>query len=68
MSAPELLFLTVNNISNEYVVVDEEDFLFAEGETPDKAIASARIVTDAPIETYWGIVQSGETEIPEVGE
>ena len=68
MAAPTKLFLTKNPICNTWVVVDIEDFAFGDGETPDDAIKSARIVSNAPIETYWGVVPANETALPEVEE
>ena len=54
MNAPLKLFLFGNG--GDWSVVDAEDFCIGEGETPDEAIASARKRTNAPIETYWGVV------------
>lgn len=68
MTAPTVLFLTPNPIDMRWKVLDIEDFCFGDGETPDEAIQSARIVSNAPIETYWGIVPTGSSELPEVGE
>ena len=68
MSAPTKLFLTKNPINDRWVCVDFEDFPFGDGETPEDAIASARILSNAPIETYWGTVPSGSSELPEVKE
>jgi len=44
----------------DWTVVDAEDFCVGVGETPDEAIASARKHTNAPIETYWGIVKGDD--------
>ena len=55
MSAPTKLFLCGN--CADWTVVDIEDFCIGVGETPDEAIASARKHTDAPLETYWGVVK-----------
>lgn len=68
MTAPTILFLTPNSIDGRWKVLDIEDFCFGDGETPDEAIQSARIVSNAPIETYWGTVPTGSSELPEVGE
>ena len=49
MSAPKELFLTLNSIDGRWKVLDKDGFAFGDGETPEDAIASARIVSDAPI-------------------
>lgn len=49
MSAPTALFLTFNDIDNRWKVVDNEQFAFGDGETPEEAIASARLVSNATI-------------------
>ena len=49
MSAPTMLFLTFNDIDNCWKVVDDQQFAFGDGETPEESIASARIVSDATI-------------------
>lgn len=56
--SPSKLFLCGN--CGDWAVVDEEDFCISEGETPDEAIASAKKRTDAPIETYWGVVKGDD--------
>ena len=67
MNTSNNLFLTEEyGIINRWVVVDAEDFCLGEGETPDDAIQSARIRSNAPIETYWGIVSTNSTDLPEV--
>ena len=52
------LFLCGN--CSDWTVVDAEDFCIGEGETPQEAIDSARKHTDAPIETYWGVVKGDD--------
>lgn len=52
------LFLCGN--CGEWSVVDHENFCIGVGESPDEAIADARKRTDAPIETYWGIVKGDD--------
>ena len=49
MSAPEMLFLTYNDIDGRYKVVDNKQFCFGDGATEEEAIASARMVSDATI-------------------
>ena len=49
MAAPTMLFLTYNEIDNRWKVVDDHQFPFGDGETPEEAIASARLVSDATI-------------------
>ena len=49
MAAPTALFLTYNDIDNHWKVVDNEQSIFGDGKTPEEAIASARIVTNATI-------------------
>lgn len=49
MAAPTALFLTHNDIDNRWKVVDNKQFCFGDGETPEEAIASARIVSNATI-------------------
>lgn len=58
MPAPTKLFLCGN--CGDWEVVDDEDFCIGYGETPDDAIASARKRTDAPIETYWGVIKGDD--------
>ena len=53
------LFL-VPNYKGTWDVLDEEDFCFGEGETPEEAISSARKTSDAPIETYWGKIEGDD--------
>lgn len=65
---PTLLFLTENPIDRRWKVLDAEEFCFGDGETPEDAIQSARIVSNAPIETYWGTVPANSTELPGVVE
>lgn len=49
MSAPTRLFLDHNSIDNQWKVLNESEFCFGSGHTPEDAIRSARVVTDAPI-------------------
>ena len=49
MSAPTKLFLDRNSIDNRWKVLDKDEFCFGEVETPEQAIQSARVVTNAPI-------------------
>ena len=61
MSAPTQLFLDLNSIDNRWKVLDTDGFCYGDGETPSQAIASARVVTNAPIyanSQFNGIVDS----------
>ena len=49
MAAPTKLFLDRNFIDNRWKVLDKDEFCFGDGETPEQAIKSARVVTNAPI-------------------
>ena len=49
MSAPTKLFLDMNSIDHQWKVLDKDGFCYGTGETPEVAIKSARIVTNAPI-------------------
>lgn len=49
MSAPTRLFLDLNSFDGKWKVLDEKEFCFGSGHTPEDAIRSARVVTDAPI-------------------
>ena len=49
MSAPTKLFLDINSIDQKWKVLDKDGFCYGTGETPEFAIKSARIVTNAPI-------------------
>ena len=49
MAAPIKLFLSFNDIDGHWKVLDSKEFCFGDGETPENAIASARVVTNAPI-------------------
>ena len=49
MTAPTKLFLDRNSIDGKWKVLDKDEFCFGSGETPEDAIRSARVVTDAPI-------------------
>ena len=49
MSAPTKLFLDMNSMDHQWKVLDKDGFCYGTGETPEFAIKSARIVTNAPI-------------------
>ena len=49
MSAPTALFLTFNDLDGRWKVVDNNQFPFGDGGTPEEAIASARTVSEATI-------------------
>ena len=49
MSAPTKLFLDRNSFDMRWKVLDTDNFCYGDGETPEQAIASARVVTNAPI-------------------
>ena len=49
MTAPTKLFLYRNSIDGKWKILDKDEFCFGSGETPEDAIRSARVVTDAPI-------------------
>lgn len=51
MAAPTKLFLDYNSFDNKYPwkVLDTDEHCFGSGATPEDAIESARIVTNAPI-------------------
>ena len=49
MAAPTKLFLDRNSIDHQWKVLDKDSFCFGSGDTPEAAIESARIVTNAPI-------------------
>jgi hypothetical protein len=49
MTAPTKLFLDRNSIDGKWKILDKDEFCFGSGETPEDAIRSARVVTDAPI-------------------
>ena len=49
MVAPTKLFLDRNSIDGKWKILDKDEFCFGSGETPEDAIRSARVVTDAPI-------------------
>lgn len=75
MAAPTKLFLDHNSIDFQWKILDKDGFCFGSGETPDDAIQSARVVTDAPIyanSDFKGIVDGtpvisiiNSNEIPE---
>ena len=61
MSAPTKLFLDLNTLDGQWKILDKNEFCFGSGETPEDAIRSARVVTDAPIfanSDFKGIVDS----------
>ena len=49
MSAPTKLFLDFNSIDGRWKVLNKAESCFGDGETPEQAIASARVVSDATI-------------------
>ena len=68
MPAPTKLFLDYNNFDDHWKVLDKNEFPFGSGDTPEAAIASARIVTNAPIysnKNFKGIID-GTPTIPEI--
>lgn len=68
MTAPTKLFLDHNPFDGRWKVLDKDEFCFGDGETPEQAIASARIVTNAPIyanSQFNGIID-GEPLIKEI--
>jgi len=59
MSAPTRLFLDFNSFDGKWKVLDKNEFPYGSGETPEDAIRSARVVTDAPIfanSTFTGLI------------
>ncbi len=59
MSAPTKLFLDYNSFGENWTVLDHKRFAFGMGDTPEEAIRSARVVSDAPIyanEDFKGII------------
>lgn len=59
MSAPSKLFLDYNSFAENWTVLDSNRFAFGMGNTPEDAIRSARVVSDAPIyanEEFKGII------------
>lgn len=57
MSAPTKLFLERNSIDHQWKVLDKDGFCFGSGDTPEAAIASARIVSNAPISDKVEVVE-----------
>ena len=49
MASPTKLFLEQNIFDSRWKVLDLDGFCFGDGETPEAAIKSARVVTDATI-------------------
>lgn len=49
MAAPDKLFLDINSIDGKWKILDKQEFCFGSGDTPEDAIRSARVVTDATI-------------------
>ena len=49
MPSPTKLFLDFNSIDGRWKVLNSKEFCFGDGETPEQAIASARVVSDATI-------------------
>ena len=68
MAAPTKLFLDYNSFDDHWKVLDANEFPYGSGETPEAAIKSARVVTNAPIyanSTFKGIID-GTPIIPEI--
>ena len=66
MVAPTKLFLDQNTFDDRWKVLDLDGFCYGDGETPEQAIKSARIVTDAPIyanSQFKGIINT----VPDFG-
>ena len=60
------LFLDQNTFDDRWKVLDPAGFCYGDGETPEQAIKSARIVTDAPIyanSQFKGIINT----VPDFG-
>ena len=61
MSSPTKLFLEQNPFDSRWKVLDNDEFCFGSGHTPEDAIRSARVVTDAPIyanSNFKGIIDA----------
>ena len=61
MNAPTKLFLDYDSFNNRWKISDIEGLFYGTGETPEDAIRSARIVTDAPIfanSQFKGLIDS----------
>ena len=68
MAVPTKLFLDYNSFDNHWKVLDANEFPFGSGETPEDAIRSARVVTNAPIyanSDFKGLID-GEPVIPTI--
>ena len=68
MASPTKLFLEHNDIDGRVKVIDKDGFCFGDGETSKEAIASARIVTNAPIYFGSGVSVSNDTDVYETNE
>ena len=68
MVAPTKLFLEKNHIDGRFKVLDEKGFAFGDGEMPDEAIQSARIVSNAPIYFGSGVAVPNKDEVFETHE
>ena len=49
MATSTKLFLNQNPFDSRWKVLDNDGYCYGDGETPENAIKSARVVTDAPI-------------------
>ena len=49
MNAPTKLFLDYNSFTEKWAVLDSEEITYGTGNSPEEAIRSARVVTDATI-------------------
>ena len=59
MASPTKLFLSQNPFDSRWKVLDTDGLCYGDGETPENAIKSARIVTDATIyanDEFKGII------------
>jgi hypothetical protein len=59
MTAPSKLFLDRNSFDGKWKVLDSKEFAYGSGETPEDAIRSARVVSDATIyanSNFTGII------------
>ena len=68
MAAPTKLFLDYNSFDDHWKILDKDEFCYGSGETPEDAIKSARVVTNAPIyanSNFKGIVD-GTPVIPTI--
>ena len=59
MTAPTKLFLDYNTYGENWTILDSDRKTYGKGDSPEEAIMSARVVTDAPIyahEDFKGII------------